>query len=120
MANEIGEIMRINSATDTSFAVVTLEKAASSQNHSRPSLQEPHVNLTFDAASAYKTSDRDSGNNIRVELERKGMEISFSVDPSSGRAQMVVVESGTGREVLKVPSDSALHNILINEMQGST
>ena len=109
--------MRINSATDASFAVAVLDKAALSQNHSRPSLQEPHVNPTFDAASAYKTSDRDPGNNIRVELERKGMEVSFFVDPSSGRAQMVVIESGTGREVLKVPSDSALYQVLNNKAQ---
>jgi hypothetical protein len=45
------------------------------------------------------------------------MEVSFLVDPSSGRAQMVVVESGTGREVLKVPSDSALYQVLKNKVQ---
>jgi uncharacterized FlaG/YvyC family protein len=45
------------------------------------------------------------------------MEVSFLVDPSSGRAQMVVIESGTGREVLKVPSDSALYQALNNKAQ---
>jgi uncharacterized FlaG/YvyC family protein len=66
-------------------------------------------------ASVKKTSDREPVNDIRAELERKGMEVSFLVDPSSGRAQMVVVESGTGREVLKVPSDSALYQVLNNK-----
>jgi uncharacterized FlaG/YvyC family protein len=63
-------------------------------------------------------SDRESVNDVRVELERRGMEVSFLVDPSSGRAQMVVVESGTGREVLKVPSDTALYQLLNNTPQG--
>jgi hypothetical protein len=31
---------------------------------------------------------------------------------------MVVVESGTGREVLKVPSDTALYQLLNNTPQG--
>ena len=71
------------------------------------------------AASAHQTSDREPVDDIRVGLERKGMEVSFLVDPSSGRAQMVVVESGTGREVLKVPSDSVLYRVLNNKVQGS-
>jgi hypothetical protein len=104
--------MRINNATDASFAVVNIDKGASSKNNFRPSLQEPHVNPTVDAVITSKASDRVPVNDLRVELERKGMEVSFSVDPSSGRAQMLVVESGTGREVLKVPSDSALYQVL--------
>ena len=71
------------------------------------------------AASEHQTSYREPVDDIRVGLERKGMEVSFLVDPSSGRAQMVVLESGTGREVLKVPSDSALYQVLKNKVQRS-
>ena len=107
--------MRIISAVDASFSVAAVDKAASSEGHSRRGLQEPHATPISDVASVKKTSDRESVNDIRAELERKGMEVSFLVDPSSGRAQMVVVESGTGREVLKVPSDSALYQVLNNK-----
>jgi uncharacterized FlaG/YvyC family protein len=109
--------MRINSAADASPSVMAVDKGVSSQNQSRPSVQEPHAIPTSAAASVHKTSDREPVNDIRVGLERKGMEVSFLVDPSSGRAQMVVLESGTGREVLKVPSDSALYQVLKNKVQ---
>ena len=108
--------MRIISASDVSSFVVAVDKAASSRNQSRPSVQEPHAIPTSVAASARETTDREPVNDIRVELERKGMEVSFRVDPSSGRAQIVVVESGTGREVLKVPSDSVLYQVLNNKV----
>jgi uncharacterized FlaG/YvyC family protein len=111
--------MRINSAADASSPVMAVDKGASPQNQSRPSVQEPHAIPTSVVASASQTSDRQPVSDIRVELERKGMEVSFLVDPSSGRAQMVVVESGTGREVLKVPSDSVLYQVLNNKVQGS-
>ena len=111
--------MRIISAADASSFVTAVDKGASSQNQSRPSVQEPNAMPTSVAAPARQTSDREPVNDIRVELERKGMEVSFLVDPSSGRAQMVVVESGTGREVLKVPSDSVLYRVLNNKVQGS-
>ena len=111
--------MRIISAADASSSVMAVDKGASSQNQSRPSVQEPNATPTSVAAPARQTSDREPVNDIRVELERKGMEVSFLVDPSSGRAQMVVVESGTGREVLKVPSDSVLYRVLNNKVQGS-
>ena len=113
--------MRIISAADASSSVMAVDKGASPQNQSRPSVQEPNAMPTPVAASARQTSDREPEpvNDIRVELERKGMEVSFLVDPSSGRAQMVVVETGTGREVLKVPSDSVLYRVLNNKVQGS-
>ena len=111
--------MRIISAADASSSVMAVDKGASSQNQSRPSVQEPNAMPTSVAAPARQTSDREPVNDIRVELERKGMEVSFLVDPSSGRAHMVVVESGTGREVLKVPSDSVLYRVLNNKVQGS-
>ena len=111
--------MRILSAADASSSVMAVDKGASSQNQSRPSEQELNAMPTSVAASARQASDREPVNDIRVELERKGMEVSFLVDPSSGRAQMVVVESGTGREVLKVPSDSVLYRVLNNKVQGS-
>jgi uncharacterized FlaG/YvyC family protein len=109
--------MRIISAPDAFSSVMAVDKGASSQNQSRPSVQEPHARQTSDAASAHKASDSEPVSDIRVRLERKGMEVSFLVDPSSGRAQMVVIESGTGREVLKVPSDSALYQVLNNKAQ---
>lgn len=49
---------------------------------------------------------------IRDVLESRGMETSFVINPTTGVAQMVIVESGTGREVLKVPADSSLHQAL--------
>ena len=109
--------MSIISATDVSSFVVAVDKGASSQNKSRPSVQEPHVMPTSVAASEHQTSDREPVDDIRVGLERKGMEVSFLVDLSSGRAQMVILESGTGREVLTVPSDSALYQVLKNKVQ---
>jgi uncharacterized FlaG/YvyC family protein len=105
------------SATEASSFVVAVDKTALSHNQSRSSAQEPHAIPTSAAASVHKTSDREPVDDIRVGLERKGMEVSFLVDPSSGRAQMVVLESGTGREVLKVPSDSALYQVLKNKVQ---
>ena len=108
--------MSIISATGESSFVVAVDKAASSKNQSRPSVQEPHAIPKSAAASVHKTSDPEPIDDIRVGLERKGMEVSFLVDPSSGRAQMVVLESGTGREVLKVPSDSVLYQVLNNKV----
>ena len=110
--------MRIISAVNDFFSVAAVDKAASSEGQSRGGVQEPHATPIFDVASVKKMSDRESVNDVRVELERRGMEVSFLVDPSSGRAQMVVVESGTGREVLKVPSDTALYQLLNNTPQG--
>lgn len=47
-------------------------------------------------------------------LESRGMEISFVIDGSSGVVQMVIVESGTGREVLRVPADSGFQKNFVN------
>ena len=114
--------MRIINAIDGSFSVVAFDKTTSSQNQSRPGGQEPReMQRTAEASvemPANETRNREFAHDIRAELERKGMEVSFRVDPSSGRAQMVVVESGTRREVLKVPSDSALYQILDRKTQG--
>jgi hypothetical protein len=107
--------MRITNAVDASFSVGAVDKTAASQGQSRRGVPEPHKTPTSDAASVKKTGNPEPVNDVRVELEKKGMEVSFLVDPSSGRAQMVVVESGTGREVLKVPSDSALYQVLNNK-----
>ena len=51
--------------------------------------------------------------NLQKSIDSRGMEVSFTVDSETGRAQMVIVETGTGREVLKVPSDSALYQSLL-------
>lgn len=114
--------MRIINAVDGSFSVVDFDKVTSLQNQSRPSGQEPREMPKRAEVSTdvflNETGDRKLVRDIRAELERKGMEVSFRVDQSTGRAQMVVVESGTQREVLKVPSDSALYQILDRKTQG--
>jgi uncharacterized FlaG/YvyC family protein len=113
--------MRITNAVGGSFSVVAFDKEASSENQPRPSGQEsrdiPKTTEVAVEGFANESGDRKLIYDIKAELERKGMEISFRVDPSSGRAQMVVVESGTQREVLKVPSDSALYQILDRKTQ---
>ena len=43
------------------------------------------------------------------DLESRGMEASFTVNEVTGKAQLVIVETGTGREILKIPSDSYLY-----------
>ena len=110
--------MRIISTVDASFSVEAVDKTASLERQSQRRVQESHAPPKSDAASVHTTSDRQPVNDVRAELERKGMQVSFLVDPLSGRAQMVIVESGTGREVLKVPSDTALYQLLNNTPQG--
>ncbi len=44
------------------------------------------------------------------DLESRGMEASFTVNEVTGKAQLVIVETGTGREILKIPSDSYLYD----------
>ena len=55
----------------------------------------PRAELGFEGAS------RD--------LESRGMEASFTLNDVTGKAQLVIVETGTGREILKIPSDSYLY-----------
>ena len=78
--------MSIISATDVSSFVVAVDKGASSQNQSRPSVQEPHAMPTSVAASAHQTSDREPVDDIRVGLERKEVEIYFIINSLSSSA----------------------------------
>ncbi len=104
--------MRIANDVDTSFSFIDIDRASPVQKQSRPSEYDSR-RVPPSPVIDQEQGGREASQGMRIELERKGMEVSFSVDPSSGRAQMVVVESGTGREVLKVPSDSALYRILM-------
>ena len=80
--------MSIISATDVSSFVVAVDKGASSQNQSRPSVQEPHVMPTSVAASEHQTSDREPVDDIRVGLERKEVEIYFIINSLSSSADL--------------------------------
>jgi uncharacterized FlaG/YvyC family protein len=110
--------MRIINGVDGFFSVVAFDKGASSQNHPISSGHKLRETPKTAAFSVNETGNSRTDYDIRDQLERKGMEVSFLVDPSSGRAQMVIVESGTGREVLKVPSDSALYQAIENRNAG--
>ena len=72
----MSQITRIISAVDASFSVAAVDKAASSEVQSRLGVQAPYATPISDVASVKKTSDRESVNDIRAELERKGMEFS--------------------------------------------
>jgi uncharacterized FlaG/YvyC family protein len=97
--------------TDTSVSKpFSLKTAAVSNERNTPNIRVS--NATFNNVNDNDESAPKVFQNLLVELDRKGMEVSFSVDPAVGFAQMVVVESGTGREVLKVPSDSTLYQAL--------
>lgn len=104
--------MIIITATGSTHSVVEVNREFSRKNGAAPDEATPLGTEAADATPNSEGAVRKTFQNLRAELERRGMEVSFSVDPSSGFAQMVVIESGTGREVLKVPSDSTLYQAL--------
>lgn len=56
---------------------------------------------------------RDDIDRLKNALLLRGMEMRYVVNQATGDAQIIISESGTGREVLKIPSDSAVVGSLL-------
>jgi len=111
--------MQITNTADLAFSAPDIEKATSQKKKFGNVENAPHSIIPSSSNHGDGPRDSELFQDTRVELERKGMEVSFLLDPSSGKAQMVIVDSGTGREVLKVPSDSALFQVLSRKTHNS-